>query len=398
MNQRRQTFELSLYDLLVILRRRSGWILGATVVAVLLALLLSFTLTPRYEAMASLLPGRSNAVSTFIPMIERGKIRGGVKFGNVTTRNSHNLEVMASDRLQYRLIEDLDLIDFYPHGETAVQDSGLALTKTLTDLRRDTHFGLSLQLQVLFVRVTTTDPAMSARITNHYLDLLDEVNLERYHHFAANKVRFLDKELKALSATILQAESKLNQFHTRHGLTDLEQERGLLFDLTGRLRQDLLSREVSLARLSSDLTDESPERIELEAEIEIFRSMLLKLETSLSGNSPSDSGDSVDLHDLAINLQRLKRELWLLQAVEEQLIGERESARLQSVLDTGTTTILDRAFVPHDPIWPDRKLMIGLSAALTLFLGGLTAVGIEFILFLGTGDLSRGWRRLLQES
>ncbi len=396
MNRNRQEFELSLYDLSMVLRRRSKWILALTCAACLFALTLSFTVTPRYESMVSLLPGRSNAVSTFIPMLERGKIQGGVKFGNVTTRNSQNLEVMASDRLQYRLIDELELVTFYGHGDLMARDSSLAMAKTLVDLRRDTHFGLSLQLQVLFTRVTTTDAEMSARIANRYLDLLDEVNLERYHRFAADKARFLDTRLANLGEEILQADRNLSRFHQRHGFADFEEEQGNLFNLTNRLQQRLLNKELALASLSTDVGPDGPERIQLEAEIAVFTAMLEKLSASFGSDGAGTGGGNIP--DMEARYDQLKRERRLLQAVEEQLIGERESARLQSIMDTGTTTVLDRAYVSNEPVWPDRKLIVGLTTAIAMLLCGLATVAGEYLLFLGEGSLAAGWRRLLRQS
>ena len=128
----------------------------------------------------------------------------------------------------------------------------------------------------------------------------------------------------------------------------------------------------------------------------MLRDMISRLNTAFGQGD--DGEDGAGLSELEMSFSRWKRERRLLQAVEEQLIAERESARLQSIMDTGTTTILDRAYAPHRPIWPDRKLMLALTAAISLLLGGLAAIGSEYLRFLGEGRFREGWHRLLRES
>ncbi len=395
MSTERRVIELSLLDILLAFRRRSLWILIALAIGVLIALLTSFYLTPRYQAIGSLLPGRSNVVNTYVPTLERGKIRGGVKFGNVTTRNSQNLEVMTSDHLQTLLIAKLSLVDFYGYGWIAETDSTLAMVKTLQDLRRNTYFGLPLQLQVLFVEVHCTDPDMAARIANTYLDLLDQLNLERYRYSAARRVQFLDTQLDELQDDILTAQARISEFQRRHGVTDLEREWDQVFELNQMLQARLLDRQLRLGRIAAMAGPMSPERIALEAEIDVYLGVMEKLDLSLGGNP---GGEATTALDLKLGLNKLNRQFEQLRMVEEYLIAERESARLQSIIDLGTTTVLDRAHVPSEPIWPDRKLMIGLSAAMVLFLGGMLCIIEAFLMQLGDGNLRLGWGRLLRES
>jgi uncharacterized protein involved in exopolysaccharide biosynthesis len=333
-------------------------------------------------------------------MLERGAFTGAFRVGNVTTRNSLNLETIVSDRARSALVDSLDLVSFFGLAEMARERPEEAHQRAMRELVESTHFELSMQLQVLIIHVTTRDPVMSARIANAFLDVLQAINLDRFHRFAQDKVRFLDARLGEVRESLLTAEARLAAVHREQGVVDLEKDRESAYSLLKGLREQLLDRRLRYETIMADAGASAPEAIALEAEITVYERMIAALANEMAG-AARDAASAVPLTVGPVTemaLRRMERELQTLESLEGFLVQDREAARLQAVLDMETLTILDRAVPPAEPIWPRRHLMIALVATCALLTASLGAIGLESLRSLGNGSAGAGLRTLLGDS
>jgi uncharacterized protein involved in exopolysaccharide biosynthesis len=397
MTPSRLSLDYSLLDLLNMLRRHVAWILWPSLLAVgVAALAVQFLIPARYESHASILPEQSSEVTAKMPILQRGAFRSAFKFGDVTTRNSTNLELMVSDRVRRAVVRKLNLADFFgvttgPGGE------GGAEQRAMEALTRSTRLEMALQIQVLFVRVATRDAAMSARIVEAYLEATDVANLERIHEHARQRVAFYDARLVELQGDLALARAQLAGQIAGSGIADPERERNIAYDFLQPLQEKLLQLRLQRDRLAQDQLAVGAERQALTAEIAVYEGFLADFDT-LSGAGPGVLPAPGRSELAGMERSRLQRELALLEALEISLREGREAARLEATLEAETLTILDHPVLAAEPTWPRKRLTVMLTGLIGLITTSSAALFIDALRRLGEGSARSGLRQLLRET
>ncbi|MCP4549966.1 MAG: hypothetical protein GY835_26205 [bacterium] len=404
MNKYRQALEYSLLDI-INLFRRYVWFLGATLTAVVAlgSFVVYFVLTPLYESTASLLPGHSDVVSSSIPLLDRGQLTGGFQIGNLTTRNSLNLELMASDTVRSSIVDSLSLVEFFDLSDLAQRHPEEARQLAMEELRQATHFELSMQIQILIVHVFTSDSDMSARIANMYLETLDKINRERYQAFAQHKVRYLDERLHVVKNLTVEAEQKVAQFKVEKRVFDNDGVDESVQSILADLQKMLLEKKIFMDAQSKDLSPTNPELIRLESEIDVYAGMVAAIQNFGNEDSKHESqvsqGIPRNLNPAEqIAYKKLKYDLSLLQNLQLFLLENRESAHLQTILDTETMTVLDHPFPASEPVWPNEKLLILQLSVCALFASAMGLLFFDACGRLGKGSFKQGLRIMLRLS
>ncbi len=396
MTENRADIEYSLLDLVLLFRRFLPFVATLMIVAMLLAFLsVQFLVQPRYVSRASLLPGKPDAVQQRIPILERGAFRSAFRFGNVTTRNSLNLEVMLSDRVRGKIVEDLGLIDFFGLKEMRESTPLGAYQEAMEQLTQATHFEISLQLQVLIVVVTTHDSEMSARIANHYLDVTEQVLLDRLRNMAREKSRFLEGRIEEVKDQIERHELRIIEHIQSTGVGDTEMAMESAFSLLSPVESTIIDLQLRRDILAADMDPAHPELIEIEAELQVYEEFIARLDSI-----GADSGlrSPVRVGEASRTRVRLEHELSLLKDLELSLVEARETARLQSVLDMKTLTILDHAVPEVEPTWPRKRLTVMFSGLVALVVASALALFLDILERLGGGSRRDGLKRLMRET
>ncbi len=393
----RPALDYSLLDLLNVFRRHAAWILWPVLLAVALAaLVVQFLIPPRYESHASILPEQTGEVAAKMPILERGAFRSAFRFGDVTTRNSTNLELMVSDRVRREIVRTLNLAEFFGVAAGSVGAVG-AEQRAMAKLTQATHFSLSLQLQVLIVTVSTRDPAMSARIAESYLWETNAANLDRIHEYANQRVAFFAARLQELQVDLAQARARLAGQVAASGVADPELERDIAYAFLQPLQTRLLDLRMQRDRLAQDQRPASTERQALAAEIAVYEGFLADFDTvsnAQSGRLPSPGRSEL----AGMGRDRLKRELTLLESLEISLREAQEAARLEAILDAQTLTILDRPIAAAEPTWPRKRLTIMLVGLISMITASSAALFIDALSRLGGGSARSGLQLLLRDT
>lgn len=390
--------DYSLLDLLNVARRHIAWLLWPALIAALVSfLVVQFVASPRYESHASILPQQISEVTAKQPVLERGAFLRGFSFRDVTTRNSTNMELMVSDRVRRGVVESLDLVEFFHTASKRLASSEEATQAAMVALAHATRFELSLQLQVLTVRVTTRDPQMSARIAAEYLAQTNAANLDRIHTYAEQRVGFFTQRIAEVKQQVAVLSAQIGTQVQQSRSAAPEREREIAYSFLAPLQQKLLELHLQQDRLASDQAAGSAERLALAAEIHVFQRFLANIDSLAEvrqGLLPTPRHSQL----AALERAELERELDLLQGFEASMLESREAARLEAILDVETLTILDRPVVAAEPTWPRKRLVVLLSATLALIGGGVSAFFIDALGRIGAGSTRAGLRRLLGET
>jgi len=388
----------SLLDLLNLFRRRVAWLIWPPVIASLVSfLVVQFVVAPRYESHASILPQQISEVTAKQPVLERGAFLRGFSFRDVTTRNSTNMELMVSDRVRRGVVENLDLVAFFGTAGRHPASAEGATQAAMEALAQATRFELSLQLQVLTVRVTTRDPETSARIAAAYLTQTNAANLDRIHAYAKQRVDFFAERLAEVKQQVAALGAQIGTQVQRSRSAAPERELEIAYGFLAPLQQRLLDLHLQQDRLGRDQAAGSAERLALAAEIRVFESFLADIDSlaeARQGLLPTPRNSQL----AALERAQLERDLDLLQALEASLLESREAARLEAILDVETLTILDRPIVAAEPTWPRKRMTVLLASVIALIGSAAGVTFVDALARLGAGSPALGWRRLLGET
>jgi tyrosine-protein kinase Etk/Wzc len=401
----RQYPQFSLLELVEVVAHRRLTFLVLVVLTPILAWAASYLIPGRYEAVSSLLPVQSSQVQGYSSVLERGVIRGGLRIRESQVRNSLNLERLLGRQLRFEVVEKLGLIEFFELEDVAATKPEHALALAADRLLRATHLELSLKVRVLIIHVVTRDPSMSAAIANTYVELLDRHNLETIRQEASNRVAYLDTQLDKLQAAQILGRTRLAEYQESSGITDLDLQMKAAHGILADMRSYLLDLEILMQRLEADYEADHPERRMLSAEIDVYRNMIARF-TAQGSDTEASAGEYLvyldfplgDSSQHSLSIEYLEREVELLDAMIAALVAERERSRMEQFLDVSTTSVLDHAIVPADPIWPQRKFIVLVSTFITLTLAYLFFFARVAFRKLTGGGGSGSIRRFLAES
>ena len=397
--------EFSLLELVEIVTRRKRLFLALVLLAPLLAWGASHLIEPRYDAVSSLLPVQNSSVQGYSSILERGVIRGGLRIRSAKVRNSVNLERLLGRQLRYEIVDEMGLVEFFDLADEAEENPERARELAAKRLLDATHLAMSLKVRVLMIHVVTRDPEMSARIANGYIEALDRHNLATIRRDAASRVAYLDRQLEKLRNAAAVGRSRLLEYREGAGISDFDAQTASALEILGELRKKLLELEMRHASVSADYSADHPELQLIEAEMEVYRNTLERFSAERA-EIEADGGEyvpyldiplaSASRHELAV--AHLDRELELLDALNAALVAERERSRMEQFLDIATTSVLDRAVVPSEPIWPRRKMIVLVSTFITLFVVYLALFAREAFFKMAGGRDRAALRRFLAES
>jgi uncharacterized protein involved in exopolysaccharide biosynthesis len=353
-------------DYLQVLIRRRGWIGRIVGIALVVAMVVSLLIPARYESTASILPpiqeSSFGAIFTNPSQIyaESGATTGGL----VGEKSSSDLWIgmLNSRTIQERVIERLDLVRVFdvssPWQVIKIFKKRVRIKKTKDD--------------IVYITVEDTDPKRAADIGNAFIDALNALN-ERIVTTAAGRVRtFVEKRLSETRQRLADVEAETKHFQNQHRAVYLGEQSAAIIDAIGRVRGEVMSREVELSVLRSYATPNHPQVELLRTQIGELKRTLRKMEEDQKGPK-SVYIPTVKLPDLSVEYARLLRDLKTEETLYDFLVRQYEQARIQEAKDSVSVRVLDVARPAEERSSPQRALIVLTSALAAAFLAVLAS-------------------------
>ncbi len=421
----------STMDLLQVLWRRKFWVLGPTLLGAALAYFIASRIEPTYEASTLILVEGQKVPTDYVKSTVTSQIEERLKTIEQQITKRSSLE---------RLIEEAGL---YP------ESIGVLSTEELVSKARKNLQVRVQRNQIFRISFWGSDPESVARAANKLADMFIEENLKLRENQAENTTAFLESELQETKAQLEEQEAKLSQFRLRsEGKLPDQRESNFraLEQLQNRLdvnqaaierlalRETLLMQNtppvesaeqlaprtsrlqeltLELQQLRSQYTDQHPDVVRLETEINQLRESITA-ETTEPTDAPFDNilaeaSRELELQQVRREVERLEsdqqrivQEMVTYQArldqtpqVEQQLIGitrdystlrssyqslleKRTEARLAENLERKQQSEqfrkLEEAIPPTLPTAPNLPMLIGGGTAIGLILGVVLAL------------------------
>jgi uncharacterized protein involved in exopolysaccharide biosynthesis len=210
--------EISLWEVLAVLLRRRGWIMGAVILGAALAVAVAFLRTPTYTTAASFRPQGSEASASELLALAS---QFGVNVGGSTEEASPAFyaELLVSREILHRVASVPYAVDRGPPTpladlfEVEQETDALRLEKTIERLRdRVVSVSTGRETGIVTVEIETEWPGLSRSIAQRLLDEIARFNLETRQSQATAERAFIEARMDKAEAELRNAESELEDF------------------------------------------------------------------------------------------------------------------------------------------------------------------------------------------
>lgn len=361
--------EISLFDCwrtLVKRKKLIGLLVGGAFVG---SIVVSLLLPKIYASTASLLPPQQeSSLTAGLGALQLGAGALGGLGGFVGLKSPADLWVgiLKSQTVEDAIISRFDLMKIYK--AKTIEDARDALNKRIW-IRKSKE-------DIIFVTIEDRDPQRATRMANAFVEELDTVNKNVVMTSGGRMRVFVGKRLGETKEELAKVEEEVRIFQDQYRAVKLDDQSKAMIEAIGKVKGQLMARDVELQTLLSYATPTNPQAEILKSQVDELRSTLRDLEDGEKGASASIKSvfiPTAKIPDLALQYSRLVREAKVQETLYGLLTQQYEIARVQEAKDSPTVQILDIAKVPQKEARPRRVQIALLSTFTALFFSVLLA-------------------------
>lgn len=325
--------EISLVDLIKVLRKRRIYIITLFILAVFGAYLFSKVTPKTYSAKAVIiLPSEKGGLSTqlllqSLPVV--GDITGltGGIVANYTA-------ILKSRSAAEYVVKNLNLGEKYKADNLQRATDILQKSVKVSDTKENT----------IEISAEAKDPELAADIANTYISALRDITSKLILSSAQREKSFLEERLEETEKLLREAETNLKAFQDRHKMVSIDEETKVLVENIANLQAQKESTEIELNTLNTqtnnlqslltsqaELLGKDPltvTAISSDPKIQVWREKLIEDEVALA-TLLQDYGD---LHPKVVEIKQ--------EIAEINRVMREEIERLSKALDTLSTSEL----------------------------------------------------------
>ena len=360
--------EFDLLDLLLVMAERKSTIILATFIGLFLGLVLVLLMHPVFTAKTVILPpeqGRSSA-ALITQLGNLAALTGLGSSSGVKDPNDLYLGVLQSNTVQDGVIKRLGLMDAWH-----VRKPGEARAILTADSKFVSEKG-----GMISITIKDGDPNRAARIANAYVDELHDINSRLIIGEASLRRNFFGQQLALEKDRLTDAEIALQQTEESTGAIAPSGQTGVVIGQVASLQSQIISREVQLDTLRTSSTEQNPDVIRMNTEIEGLKARLRDMESIQKGRKPGDiSLTSRSLPQDQVMYLRKQRDVQYHTLIFDLIARQFEAARLDEAKASPVIQVLDPAEPPERKSGPSRGLWTIAFGILGFLFGCVRVVG-----------------------
>jgi uncharacterized protein involved in exopolysaccharide biosynthesis len=223
------------------------------------------------------------------------------------------------------------------------------------------------------IEVEDTDPRRAADLANAYVSELTEKNNGFATSDGGQRRSFLERRLEEEKNTLTAAEEAMKATEAKTGIVQIDAQAHVTIGSIAQLRAQISAGEVALERLKIGATQQNPEVVRTEVELDALRAQLAMLQ----GAHPRNGDDAVisagNLPQTSLDYMRSLRDLKYHEFLFELLSKQYEAERIDESKEAPIIQIVDRAVPPERKSGPHRAIIVLLSALAAAALAGMIA-------------------------
>ena len=371
--------EISLLDLLQVVVDNLRLLIVGPLAAGLLALGVSFVVTPTFTAKTQFLPPQQQQSAAASMLASLGSLGSLAGAAGIKNPSDQYMAFMKSVSVQDALIDRFQLVERYK-----------------AKLREDARKGLTARARIasgkdgiISVEVDDHDPKVAADMANAHVDELRKLLARLAVTEAQQRRLFFEKQLAQTKDNLVKAEQALKS--TGVNSSALKSTPAAAVETVARLKAMISAQEVKLASMRGYLSESAPDFKLALNELAAYRSQLAKAEE----NEPA----STSATDYVARFRDYKYHETLFELFAKQY----ELARVDESREGAVIQVLDVAQPPERKSKP-KKALIAIIATLATGVALLLWVFVRQALRNASNSpetaeklqtLRTGWRRAL---
>jgi len=371
--------EISLLDLLQVVVDNLRLLIVGPLAAGLLALGVSFVVTPTFTAKTQFLPPQQQQSAAASMLASLGSLGSLAGAAGIKNPSDQYMAFMKSVSVQDALIDRFQLVERYK-----------------AKLREDARKGLTARARIasgkdgiISVEVDDHDPKVAADMANAHVDELRKLLARLAVTEAQQRRVFFEKQLAQTKDNLVKAEQALKS--TGVNSSALKSTPAAAVETVARLKAMISAQEVKLASMRGYLSESAPDFKLALNELAAYRSQLAKAEE----NEPA----STSATDYVARFRDYKYHETLFELFAKQY----ELARVDESREGAVIQVLDVAQPPERKSKP-KKALIAIIATLATGFALLLWVFVRQALRTASNSpetaeklqtLRTGWRRAL---
>lgn len=358
-----QDESIHVVDLLIVLAKHKRMIVGAPLVAAVIAAGVSLLLPNSYQGTVQLLPPQSQSSAS--SMLGQLGALGSLAGGGLGGKNSNELYIgmLQSRTVIDRMVQRFGMQAAYGARTAAEARRKLQDATTMTGAKSG----------LLVIDVLDIDPQRAADLANGYVDELLQLTQTLAVTEASQRRLFFDKQLQAAKQSLSDAEVALKSVQEKTGLIQLSGQAEAVIRAAADLKAQIASREVSLGVLRSFSTAANPEVLRTQQELAGLRGELNKLETGVTKGKGDVLISTSRVPAAGLDYVRKTRDVKYNEAIFEMLAKQLELARIDEAKESAVVQVLDKAIAADRKVKPSRGLIVLIAALGTTALAVLLA-------------------------
>jgi uncharacterized protein involved in exopolysaccharide biosynthesis len=329
-----------------------------------LAIVAAYTIPPEYKSTASFLPpssGGSAAGSSLAGQLSALSSLTGGSLGGSKNSGDLYVGILKSRSVKSELVKRFDLISLYKVKKESQAERVLA-----------SHSAFDIDAKSSIVTITVSDhsPARAHDLATAYLEALTEKNGQLALTESSQRRLFFSQQLAKEKDDLENAEVALKETEEKTGLIAPAGQTASDIQMIAQTEGLISARQVELAALRLSATQENPDLIRLQSEIQGLQEQLSRLQ---SGTRKRTGGviPTSQVPQLALDYVRKEREVKYHEALFEMLAKLYEQARIDEAHNAPLVQVIDPASYPDAKSSPFRALIVLGGLVLGGMLGGV---------------------------
>lgn len=348
--------EIHLLDILTALARQKKILFTVPLIFGVFAIAAAFLIKPVFSSVAVILPPQQQISGAAAMLGQLGGLAGAA--GSIAGLKNPNELYVAM--LQSRTVTDklIDNFDLKKRFSVETFDEARKILNGLVVITSDKAGTIS-------VAVEDEDPKFAAEIANAFIHELSNLTGKLAITDAARRRLFFEKQLVSAKEMLENVETELQKIQEKTGLLQFDGQVKSIISNIAQLEGTVAAKEVQLNAMRSFATNNNPEFMRLQGEIQGYQAQLGKLK---NGKLSSD-GDIViptgKLPQVGVDYVRGLRNVKYQEAIFELLSKQYELAKIDEAKESSVIQVLDNAIPAEKKSKPRKSIII-----LVGFIGG----------------------------
>ena len=335
--------EINLFDLAITLAKHKKMILGAPLVAAIIATIFSLFSPNIYTADTKILPRQSPS---------------GAVSADIKNPTEVFVEMLKSRMLQNDMIRRFNLQAVY---ETKTPGTTLQALAAATTVKAGND-------GIIAISVDDKNPQRAALLANGYVDELQRMTQLADVSGASQRRIFYEKQLVQAKQSLGDAEFAVKELQEKNGPIQLNVQAEAFVRASAELKSQIAMKEAELGAMRTIRTfaaDNNPDYIRIQQLLVGLREQLSMMDAEMV--------TTAKIPEAGLEYIRKTRDLKYAETICKLLSKQFEMAKIDDAYGSSVVQVLDKAIAPEQKSKPKRSKNILLVAVATGFLAILWA-------------------------